>query len=108
MLSRAAGETLPRVRASSACSGFPGINRGMKKFSVIAAQSVNRNMPRRRTTNLTESHSLRGLGTDVDRNLVANRGKSGDLGCAKGDGPPGPGARPGTAVGDRPPIESQR
>nr|WP_246486986.1 hypothetical protein [Kribbella qitaiheensis] len=45
-------------RSRSASSGLPGISRGMKKFSVIAAQRVSTKKPRRRIRNLTADSSL--------------------------------------------------
>jgi hypothetical protein len=47
--SRAAGDSRLCVRSRSACSGLPGMNLGMKKFSVSAAQSVSRKNPNRRS-----------------------------------------------------------
>src|SRR5262245_47393180 len=44
----AAGESRLCVRSRSACRGLPGMKRGMKKFSVSAAQRVSMKKPRRR------------------------------------------------------------
>lgn len=44
-------------RSRSASSGLPGIIRGMKKFSVMAAQRVSTKNPRRRIRNLTDTSS---------------------------------------------------
>src|SRR5579875_720421 len=49
---KACGDSWFFVRTRSACTGLPGMNRGMKKFSVNAAHRVSTKKPSRRTTNL--------------------------------------------------------
>src|SRR4051812_25549607 len=55
-LVKAAGESLLCVRSRSDCSGLPGIIRGMKKLSVIAAHRVRTKNPKRRTRYLIACH----------------------------------------------------
>jgi hypothetical protein len=47
------------VRARNASSGLPGMNLGMKKFKVSAAQRVSTKNPSRRSTYLTATTSSR-------------------------------------------------